>query len=666
MNNRSLRLYAFGPFRLNVAEQQLQRGNEVVPLSPKVFDTLLVLVENSGHTLGKNELMEFLWPDSFVEESSLAQNISLLRRALGEVGGDRQYIETIPKRGYRFVADVQEVGEPNSEIVVQERTSTQFLIAEMTVHEPDDPMVMPATRIALRPQTRRPSTSGVRRPAIVGSIVLISLIAFFYFARQQRAVKDSLAARSLAVLPFKSINAQGHDEQLGLGMADAVIVKLSKIERVSVLPTTAVFKYTGRERNPMAAGHELGVDAVLDGTIQHSGDHIRVTVQLINVGNGRTLWSSKFDEQATGIFDLQDSISEQLARTLAPEISGGASRQLAKRITENADAYQAYLMGLYFWNKRTKENIAKAIPYFHQAVDKDPRFALAYAILADCYVLDAYNGYKLASTAEAWSRSNAAAMKAIELDETLAEPHTVMAFIKAARKDFVGAEQEHKRALELNPNFATGHLRYAYDLFNRFHLGEAVSEVRRAQELDPLSPVINSDLCFMLTKSRNYEEAIKYGRRAFELDPNLPAGRQNLAEAYADKGMLDEAIALFDGQRRNSALDRQYLAYLHAKAGRRQEARRMLSRLRQSFDREPGLIRDDRDLPYNFANCYLALGEKDKAFEWLERVEWDRFRIAKLSFDPQWNAMESDPRFESFVRRHNLPLAALEQNNSPK
>src|SRR5205085_450283 len=455
MSKQVAYFYDFGPFRLDVAERLLMRNTEVVSLTPKVFDTLLVLVEAGGHLVEKGELLSTLWPDSYVEESSLAQNISLLRKALGEGPGEHQFIQTVPKRGYRFIADVRKVpSNGTNEQVLHERTHTQILIEEV-----DDRTDEPHTAINIKP-LRFPAARAQswRRYVLLACAVLIMTAAGAYYLHM-RARNNTGAAqiKSIAVLPFKTIGAQETDEQLGLGMADAIIIKLETLQQPVTLPTSSVFKFTERGQDPFSVGRQLGVDAILDGTVQRAGERVRVTAQLINVKDGRTLWAGKFDEQYSNIFALQDSISEQLASALIPRLTSDDRERLAKRQTQNPEAYQDYLTGIYFWNKRSKEGLTKAIGYFQQAINKDPNYALAYAALADCYCLDMNYNYNIVPPQESNKAQAVAARKAIALDDTLAEAHAALAAVLINERDRAGAYREYQRALELNPNYAVAH-----------------------------------------------------------------------------------------------------------------------------------------------------------------------------------------------------------------
>ena len=602
MNRRSLHFYEFGAFRLNVSERLLYRGTEVVPLTPKVFDLLLVLVENTGHMLDKSSLMEQLWPDSFVEESSLTQNISLLRRALTD--GDNNYIETIPKRGYRFVADVREIDEPtvNQPVVISNRKVTPYVAA------------------------------------FTGCLLIVALVGFVY--RSRRA--ENFTPKSVAVLPFKTIGADKED-LLGLGMADALIIKLSRLEQLTVLPTSSIFSYTNRDRSVIEIGRELGVEGVLDGTVQRDGDWVRVTAQLIRLSDGKTVWSGKFDERYNSIFTLQDSISDQLSASLRPRMSGNPK---TSHLTDNTEAYEAYLTGLYFWNRRTRENLPKAISYLEQAVQKDPNFAEAQAILADCHYLSFQDEYNISAPDEALKRADASATLALQLDDNLAEAHTVKAGLKLARRNFDEAGRDFQRALELKPNYAVAHLRYAYFLFFAGRLNDAVYHMRQAQKLDPVSSVTNGALGGMLYNARDFDTSIAYSKRALELEPNAVAARINLGEAYVQKRMFKEAHEAFDRLR---DLSPRYWAwekaFAYALEGRRGEAERMLA--------EAGKL-SDRRIYFNYALVYGAMGDADQAFAELDQVTLGRAMAAAVRFDPQFDPLRNDPRFNDFLKRHGL------------
>lgn len=581
----------FWPFRLDLSERLLLRNGKAVPLAPKVFETLVALVENSGRILEKDELLQRLWPDSFVEESSLAQNIFQLRRALDEGKSGRQYIETIPKRGYRFAVAVREIRNDD--------TPSPFLMS--------------------------------KQPFI-------------------KQAETGLAVKSLAVLPFKPlVGDEKADEYLGLGMAHDTIIKLSGLRNLAVLPTRSMFKYAGRNNDPLTVGRKLGVDAVLEGTIQRAGESVRVTVQLIDLENGKTLWSGKFDEHFTDIFAVQDSISEQVAGALALRITGDERKHLRKRYTENTEAYQAYLMGLFFWNKRSKEALNKAVEYFLQAIEIDPDYALAHAGLADSYFLIAYGECDPVSRNGAYEKSRTTALRALELDPSVAEAHAALATVKAKYdRDPVGAERSFKQAIAIDPYCAMAYSRYTYFLAAMGRLSESLQRMKRAQELDPLSPDMNTSLASVLYFSRDYDEAIRYCQRALDLEPNFLEALLWLGLCYEQKGLLEEAIAQFSKARdtnSDSTEPLELLAHVFAIAGQRDKAQAILSELHLS-------ARSNGIHPYNIALIHAALGQTEQTFEWLQEpyVNWTE-RLRMLRFDPRMDSLKEDSKFTAILER---------------
>ena len=583
--------FEFGPFQLDPSERMLARNGKALRLAPKVFETLAILVENSGHIVEKEDLIKRLWPDSFVEESSLAQNIFQLRKTLQD-GPGRRYIETVPKRGYRFSADVREIVQVESETSSPDPTNGHY---------------------------RKNSDTGI-------------------------------AVKSLAVLPFKPFGEnENANEYLGLGMADATIIKLSGLQQLVVVPMGTVFRYSGRNNDTLAIGRKLGVEAVLDGTIQRAGERVRVTVQLHSLNDGKTLWSGRFDERFTDIFAVQDSISEQVASALALRITGAEQRHLRKRYTENTEAYQAYLMGHFFWNKKSKDGLNKAVGYFQQAIKKDPGYALAFAGLADTYFWLAYGQFDAVIRKQSFEDSRSNALRALELDPFVAEAHAALATVKIKHdRDTLGAERSFERAIAVNPNCAMAYSRYTYFLAAMGRLDESLQKIKRAQELDPLSPDANASLAYILYFARDYDEAIRYCQRTLALEPNFLEAMLLLGLSYEQKGMLNEAIAQFC-KAKEVDLDNQepleLLGHVFAVAGQKDEARMVLSELDSGGDR-------NSIHPYNVALIHAALGQEQQAFEWLERphLNWTE-RLRMLRFDPRMDRLKEDPRFTAIVQR---------------
>jgi DNA-binding winged helix-turn-helix (wHTH) protein/TolB-like protein/Flp pilus assembly protein TadD len=684
---QAVHLYEFGEFQLDAAERCLLRAGEPVSLTPKAFDTLLLLVSRSGHIVEKDELLREVWPDAFVEEATVAQNIFTLRKALGQAPEGQRFIETIPKRGYRFVANVREVRNDEAILVLEKHTRTEIVTEEVSdtgeatgeggrthvvYQQTSAPEGWPAVfdntgtvaniiEPAAAPQPAQltgPHASFRRRRLRLYLLAAVALLLCagaglaYWQWRKTRQRESALAVKSIAVLPFKPLDADSGNELLGLGMADAIIIRLSKFQRLPVLPTSTIIKYTGRDDDPLALGQALGVDAVLSGTVQRSGDRVRVTVQLLSIDGGNTLWSDKFDEQFTGIFAVQDAISERVTQALALQLTGDQKKELAKRYTGNQEAYQAYIMGLYFYNKRTKEGMERAVEYFNQAVEKDPNYALAHALLADSYYLSVYYGFVREQSREYRTKAREAARRALELDETLAEAHTAMGTILS---DFdgnlEGSEREHKRAIELNPNYAIAHLRYGWFLSFRGQMEEVVREMRRAQELDPLSPTTNGALCGSLVMTRQYDESVKYCQRALELEPDVFINLVNLAEGYRLQGKYDQGLAAYQRAlevKKDSADAMAGLALTYAKTARRPEAEKLLAQLQE-------LALRDRRVFYSIALVYAALNDKDRAFEWLEKaLDARAVMLRSLRYDPDLDTIRSDPRYADTLKRHSV------------
>ena len=650
MNRQSLRYYEFGPFRLSVTDRLVHQGDKVVPLTPKLVDTLVVLVENSGHVVTKETLMATLWPDTFVEESSLSQNISLLRKALTG-NGNGHYIETIPKRGYRFAAAVREINEAPAEPVIQETTSIQ---PEASRVQESKATVLSTMDAVTSARSGRAANRKTYFALIATCIVLVSVVAF-HLSRRSRAADEGSVPKSIAVLPFRIIGPQSDTEELGLGMADAVILKLTRLNRPTVLPTSSVFKYTAREKPVVEIGRELGVDAVLDGTVQRAGDRVRVTALLIRSSNGKTIWSGKFDESYRDTLAWQESISSLLASALVPNIEGRPSNRPDQPATGNSDAHKAYVSGLYFWNKRGKDNLLKATSYLEESIKSDSNFALAHALLADCHYLDASGNLGILPRAEALTRAQREATRALELDGNLAEAHTVRAGLSIIAYDFGTAECEFRRAIQLNPKYAVAHLRYGYLLFGQGKLQDAASQMQQAQELDPASPVTNTAQGLMLYMSRDYDGAIGAYQKALELQPDSISARANLALAYATKGMFQAAEVEFEQIRNGDPLlaGRMEIFALGL-AGRTADARQRLSELQQS-------LRENQIAAYDYVILYSALGDKDKAFEWLEKVDEKGF--GGLKFDPQLDLLRADVRFAQYLSRLQTRLIRPQKNS---
>jgi TolB-like protein/DNA-binding winged helix-turn-helix (wHTH) protein/Tfp pilus assembly protein PilF len=649
--------YEFGPFRLDLSERQLFRDGTPVSLTRKDFETLAVLVKKSGHVVEKDDLLKEVWADAFVEEANISRHVWTLRKTLGESEEGLKYIETVPRRGYRFTADVREVGDGGEQLVL-ERHSVTHVIAE----EDDDEAAGPGRGIAQDFGRKSPAASSEkqesprwRRGLSFGVLcaLVLGLGAALYHTwtsreteRGQAGVAATAIPRSIAVLPFKTMGEGDNNEYLGMGMTDALITRLGNVSQVLVRPTSAVRKYLGVEKGAASVGQELQVESVLEGSVQRSGDRIRVTVQLIRVSDGAQVWGDKFDDTFTNVFALQDSISEKMAAALELKLTSEEQKRLTKRYTDNVEAYQLYLKGRYHVLKLTPPEIQTGISYFQQAIAIDPSYALAYVGLADAY-RSALVG-DMPATAFL-PQAKAAAQRAIEIDDTLADAHAELGFIIFWYDwDWNAAENQFKRALELNPNDADGHLFYAHLLSNTGRHAEALAEVRRARELDPLNLRTGALEGQFLIHAGRTDEALAGLQKTLELEPNFGFAHLFASSAYIEKGMYPEAIAEGRKARELNGANSHpvaFLGYALAKSGKQAEARAVLAELlNRSKERYVP--------PYNIALVYNGLDERDETLAWLERgFEQRDPKMVFLKVEPKWNDLRSDQRFQDLLRR---------------
>jgi TolB-like protein/DNA-binding winged helix-turn-helix (wHTH) protein/Flp pilus assembly protein TadD len=656
MSQQTKHLYEFAGFRLDGRERLLLREGEVVALTPKAFDLLLALVENGGHLLEKGDLMQRLWPDSFVEDGSLAQNVSLLRKALGE-SDNQKFIETVPRRGYRFVAGVRELHNP-VKLILPEPSGPTSAVAAKQEPAPGEkvPEVEPGHQPARPAAGRRLSARFRQKPGYAGltAALVFALVggAIWYALTLNKPEPISTPAiKSIAVLPFKSLGADGSDEYLGLGIAETLTTRLSALKLLTVRPTNSVLKYAASEKETVVAGRELEVDTVLEGSIRRLGERVRVTARLVSVGDGSLLWADKFDESFTDIFKVEDSISAKVAEALALKLSGEEQRRLAKRYTDNTEAYQLYLKGRYFWNKRTEDGFNRGIAQFKQAVERDPNYALAYAGLADSYIGLTFYGFDAPN--ETMPRAKEAAMNALAIDHTLAEAHASLAHVLMNYDwNWPEAEREFKLSIELNPDYATAHQWYAiHYLTATGRPEEALQEMKRALELEPTSLVMNAFMGGALYFAGRYDEAIEQCRRTIEMDPNFAVAHWYAGLAYEQKRRYDDAISEFRkaiALSGNCPLMLAALGQAYAAANHRVEAVRILDELKErSTHRYVS--------SYEVAAIYCALGERERAFQLLESAYREHgFHLVYLTVWPQFAALRADPRFQDLVQRLGL------------
>lgn len=624
--------YEFGRFSVNPVERLLLRDKELVPLTPKTFDILLILLENGGHLVEKEDLMKRVWPHTFVEEGNLTQNVSLLRKALGESANGPQFIETVPRRGYRFVAPVRKVASNgNGNAAAAEVTPTQVAVS---VEGPPPTAVQPRWNV-LR---NRNLIAGL---TLVALVVIVGGVSFFSDRSTAGDVARASSIQSIAVLPFVDEGVGADAEFLDDKIAESLINSLSKLPKLRVVPRSVMLKYKDQDLDPRKIGEELNVRAVVTGRIHRTGDTVNIQAELIDVQNVSQIWGQNYDRRLADMLLVQEEISRDIFDNLRLRLNVEEQKTI--------EAYHLYLKGRNSWNKRTRVELQQAIDFFKQAIKTDPNYAPAYAGLADCYNMQVIYGVRKPS--EAFPEAKEAATKALELDGTLAEAHTSLAFAKFRWDwDRIGAEREFQAAIKHKPTYAPAHQWYSSYLaaFGRFD--EAIASARRAQELEPLSFIASSHLSWILYLAGRTDQAIEECNKMLQLEPNFFPAHRYLGLAYLEKGMHDKAIASFQRglQLSGSPLVLAHLGHSYAVAGKQAEARKVLNQLRE--------LENQRYVSaYTVAGIHTALGDREQAFRSLEKAYEERdvwFMNAKV--DPVFKELRNDRRFQTLLTRANL------------
>jgi serine/threonine protein kinase/TolB-like protein/Flp pilus assembly protein TadD len=529
--------------------------------------------------------------------------------------------------------------------VVREAGALDRLFKASDIHQGGVTLVPPRRR-QLRAFTHRIQKRTASVLFAVTAVFLVGLALAIYSSRREQPQLAN-PIKSVAVLPFKPLIAESRDEALELGMADTLINKLSNTRQITVRPLSAVRKYAGLEQDAASAGREQKVDVVLDGSIQRAGEKIRVTVRLVRVADGSEIWAEQFDEKFTDIFSVQDSVSRKVSGLLAVTLTGEDKDLLAKRQTANIEAYQLYVLGRYHLTRMTDDGFKKGRDYFQQAIDKDPNYALAYAGLADAY--NRLSGWNAVSPREGFPSARAAAMRALELDDRLAEAHTMLGVVKFFYDwDWSGAESEFRRAVEINPSYSDAHQMYGYHLSAMGRFDEAVAEMRRAQELDPVSLDKNACIGEALYYQRRYDQALEQYLRVLAMDSNSGFTHWAIGNVYVEVGRYEEAISEYQKSiplSGDSPDEPGSLGYAYALAGKSRDARRILDELKERSKR-------DYVPPTTLAFIYSGLGDKDEAFAWLEKAYDTRDSIlVYIRSEPTYDKLRSDPRFANLMRR---------------
>jgi TolB-like protein/DNA-binding winged helix-turn-helix (wHTH) protein len=623
MNPAESDVYEFGPFRLDMADRTLFKDGEILQLPPKALDTLAVLVKNQGKVVEKSVLMEAVWPDTFVEENNLSQNISSLRKALG----DPDYIQTVARRGFRFVGGARQL-----------------------VTLPSPPGEASSTTV------RKPRRWELWLALGAVLVILATMVARPFFQRRAIPAPGKIM---LAVLPFLNLSNDPSREYLADGMTEEIITQLGSLDplHLGVIARTSAMQYKNTRENTAQIARELGVNYLLEGSIRRSGERLRVTAQLIQARDQTHIWAGNFDRDVTDILQLESEV----ARAIAAKTQLTLSEQVEARLTGtshvNVAAHEAYLLGLQAWNLRTRKGSESAIADFKQTIAFDPNDAIGHAGLARVYSLAPV--FDVLKPVESMPKARDEAIRAIALDDSLADAHTTLAFVKAHYEyDWQGAEREFRRAIELNPSDAYAHFFYSNSYLSPLgQHDQAIAQMKRAIDLDPLSLPIRSFAGRTYYWARRYNEALAQFQKAAEMDPNFAINHERLSHLYACIEKFEDAI--------DEETKARVLAGEDSKAAVRKgdELRQALAAhgSRGYWEKLLELSKDKENPPeayvsdYGMAILYARLGEKENALSLLEKAHVEReLAMTEIGMEPAFDLLRSQPRFADLIRQVGL------------
>jgi len=632
------RYLRFGVFELDLRAGELRKHGLRVRLQEQPFQVLSMLVAHHREVVTREELQKRLWPaDTFVDfDHGLNKAVNKIREALGDSAESPRFVETVARRGYRFLADVKAAdGSP----VRSPDLATHPLPAAGARDRQD------LSGKLARLRHRLPSLAWK-----ISVFALLVLAVAFATWKLHSWNRRASVIRSLAVLPLESLSNDASQDYFADGMTDELISDLGQISTLRVISRTSVMAYKHVRKPLPQIARELNVDAVVEGTVLRSGDRVRITAQLIEASSDKHLWSQSYEGEFRDTLSLQNKVATAIADQIRIELNPQEQAALKKIGVVDPDAYESYLKGRYFWNKRTADGLKVALAYFNQAIEEDSKYAKAYSGLADTYSLLGDWQYAVMTPKEALPKAKTAAIKALELDNMLGEAHNSLAFcLDAFDWDLDSAGKEFRRAIELNPGYATAHHWYAWHLSLSGRYEQAIAEMRKAENLDPLSLIINADLAELLVIAHSYDESIRQSRKTIEMDPNFALAHNQLAQAYLQKKMPEEAVQEFQKAVQlsgGSPTTTANLARAYVASGKRNEAVELLSDLKRRSS--PGYS-DASEI----AAIYASLGDTDQAMAWLEKAYEQRFNPGVL-LRPGYDPLRSDRRFQGLLRRVGL------------
>jgi TolB-like protein/DNA-binding winged helix-turn-helix (wHTH) protein/Flp pilus assembly protein TadD len=642
----AVRSIRFGVFEIDLRAGELRKRGIRIKLQGQPFLLLVTLLKQRGELVTREELRRTLWPeDTFIDfDHSLGTGINKLREVLGDSAANPRFIETLPRRGYRFISPIEPVCASENPPVVSEAApgeqppSTGYPVGARDHDQVD----LPESTVNEHP----------RWPLAwkIAGFALLLLSAIFTVWILHSRTTPPTGIRSLAVLPLENLSGDASQDYFSDGMTDELITELGQISGLRVISRTSMMTYKGARKPLPQIARELNVDVVVEGTVLRSGSRVRITAQLIRASVDKHLWAQSYEVELRDILALQKTVARSIAEQISVKLNPAEQAELKHLRALNAKAYEAYLKGRYFWNKRTADGLKRAIDYFNEAIENDPNYAQAYSGLADSYALMGDWEYGVLPPAEAFPKAKAAATKALKLDNTLGEAHTSLAFVLDLFDwDWAAAEREYRRAVELSPSYATAHQWYSWHLILLGRNSEVITEMRKAESLDPLSLIISADMADVLLITRRYDESIQQSRKTMEMDPRFAVTHYQLGQAFVQKRMYNEGTAELQkaiGLSGGNKTFRSNLAYAYALSGRRHAALEILrdlkNRLNNGFSNASEI-----------ALIYVGLGEKDHAMTWLDKAYEERFNPSVL-LRPCFDPLRSDPRFQDLLRRMGL------------
>ena len=630
----------FGTYEVSLQSGEVRKAGLRIKVQQQPMKLLEILLEHPGEVVTREELRSRVWPNESFGDFDQALNIAIgkLRSALGDAAENPRFIETLPKRGYRFIADVSVIDAGAS------AKRPESVSEDLPVPEPRNTLQIAGLEVA----PKRQSWLTARVIVAVALVLSLSILSAWLFRSRGPA---PAGIHSLAVLPLENLSGDASQNYFADGMTDELITDMAQISALRVISRTSVMVYKGARKPLPQIARELNVDAVVEGTVLRSGDQVRITAQLIEASTDKHLWSQSYEGELRDTLALQSRVASAIADQIRINLTPQEQAALKNVKVVNPQAYESYLKGRYFWNKRTADGLKVALAYFKQAIEEDPKYAKAYSGLADTYALLGDWQYAVMTPKEAFPEAKAAAIEALELDNTLGEAHNSLAFVLDGFDwDLDAGGKEFQRAIELNPGYATTYHWYAWHLSLLGRFDEAITEMRKAENLDPLSLIINADLAELLDLAHFYDESIRQSRKTIEMDPNFAVAHNQLGQAYLQKHMYAEAVAELkkavqlsgDSPTCIANLARAYVA-----SGERGEALTLLGNLKKRSN--PGYSNATE-----IAMIYASLGDTDQAMTWLEKGYQERFNPGVL-LRPGFDPLRSDPRFQNLLRRIGLP-----------